>query len=95
MPMPIGSIALRLSRMLLRHMLRRAIIRSLPRVFRMLDQSVPKALQQQVAPVIIEGLIVDAVTKAAGVRPTIEEVQAVAGLFDPILAAIPLSRRRV
>ena len=95
MPMPIGSIALALSRMLLKQMLRRAVIRSLPRVFRLLDQSIPRALEQKVAPVVVEGLIVDAVTKATGLRPTPSEVQAVAALFDPLAAAIPMARRKL
>jgi hypothetical protein len=92
--MQIAPFALSLSRMILRALIRRQVAKALPRVFRMLDQSVPKALQQQVAPVIIEGLIVDAVTKATGIRPTLQEVQAVAGLFDPLLAAVPISKRQ-
>jgi len=86
-------IAFRIARRLLCRVLRKPLADGLPRVFRLLDETLPRALQQQVAPVIIEGLIVDACTRATGIRPTAVEVQAISALFDPMAAAIPLNRR--
>ena len=88
------QILIRVARLLLRRVLRKALADGLPRVFKILDEKVPRALTQQVAPVIVEGLIVDAITRATGIRPTAVEVQAVAALFDPLAAAVPIARRR-
>jgi hypothetical protein len=93
--MRISRTAIAVSRLLLRAALRDPIRRNLRQTFRMLDESIPRALQLSVAPIIVQSLIVDAITKSSGVRPTIEEVEVVAALFDPLLAAVPLSRRKV
>lgn len=87
--------AIRLARRLLRRVLRKPLADGLPRVFKILDETLPRALTQQVEPVIIEGLIVDAITRATGIRPTDVEVQAVAALFDPLAAAVPVGRRKL
>jgi hypothetical protein len=88
------QILIRVARLLLRRVLRKALAAALPRVFRILDETLPRALTKQVAPVFIEGLIVDAIHRSTGIRPTAIEVQAVAALFDPLAAAVPLARRR-
>jgi len=92
--MPTEQILIRVARLLLRRVLRKALAEGLPRVFKLLDEKIPRALQQQVAPVIIEGIIGDSITRATGIHPTAVEIQAVAALFDPLAAAVPLARRR-
>ena len=88
------QILIRVARLLLRRVLRKALADGLPRVFKLLDEKIPRALQQQVAPVIIEGIIGDSITRATGIHPTAVEIQAVAALFDPLAAAVPLARRK-
>jgi hypothetical protein len=88
------QILIRVARLLLRRVLRKALAEGLPRVFKLLDEKIPQALTQQVAPVIIEGIIVDSIHRATGIRPTPLEIQAVAALFDPLAAAVPLARRK-
>ena len=92
--MPTEQIAIRIARRLLRGVLRKSLAEGLPRVFKLLDDKVPRALQQQVAPVMIEGIISDSITRATGIRPTAVEIQAVAALFDPLAAAVPIARRK-
>jgi hypothetical protein len=88
------QILIRVARLLLRRVLRKALADGLPRVFKLLDENLPRALTKQVAPVIIEGIIGDSITRATGIHPTAVEIQAVAALFDPLAAAVPLARRK-
>jgi hypothetical protein len=81
------------ARFLLRLAIRPVLRRVLSEVFRDLDSAVPTALVQKAAPVVIEGLIVNAVTRRTGIVPTAGEVDAIAGLFDPRRAARPLNIR--
>jgi len=92
--MPTEQILIRVARLLLRRVLRKALAEGLPRVFKLLDEKIPRALTQQVAPVIIEGIIGDSITRATGIHPSAVEIQAVAALFDPLAAAVPLARRK-
>lgn len=86
-------LSLSLSRQLLLLMLRRSLRRILPEVFRELDATIPPALNSKVLPVVIEGLILSAVSKRTGFTPTAAEVDAIAGLFDPRRAARPINIR--
>ena len=88
------QIAIHIAHRLLRRVLRKPLADGLPRVFKLLDEKIPRALTQQVAPVIIEGIIGDSITRATGIHPTAVEIQAVAALFDPLAAAVPLARRK-
>jgi hypothetical protein len=91
--MTLSPIAIRAARFLLRLAIRPVLRRVLPEVFRELDAAIPGALVSKVAPVVIEGLIIRAVVKRTGMNPTMGEVDAIAGLFDPRRAARPLSIR--
>jgi hypothetical protein len=86
--------ALRLARALLVRSLRPAIRRQLAAVFAEADATVPQALAASAAPIVIEGLLVGAINKATGLRPTSAEAQVVGALFDVVAAAVPLERRR-
>ena len=88
------QILIRVARLLLRRVLRKALADGLPRVFKILDEAVPRALTKQVAPVFIEGIIADSITRATGIHPSAVEIQAVAALFDPLAAAVPIGRRK-
>jgi hypothetical protein len=85
--------ALRLARALLVRSLRPAIRRQLAAVFAEADATVPQALAASAAPIVIEGLLVGAVTKATGVQPTRAEAEVIGALFDVVAAAVPLARR--
>lgn len=87
-------LVLRLVRALLVRSLRPAIRRQLAAVFAEADATVPQALAASAAPIVIEGLLVQAVSKAAGVKPTSAEAQVIGALFDVVAAAVPLERRR-
>lgn len=86
-------LVLRVAHALLVMSLRPAIRKRLRAVFKLADAEVPQALVQGAAPIVIEGLIVQAVTKATGVQPTSAEAQVIGALFDAVAAAVPLSRR--
>ncbi len=73
--------ALRLARALLVRSLRPAIRRQLAAVFAEADATVPQALAASAAPIVIEGLLVGAVTKATGVQPTRAEAEVIGALF--------------
>jgi hypothetical protein len=81
------------ARFLLRLAIRPVLRRVLPEIFREIDRRLPGELISQSAPVVIEALIVQAVTKRTGIAPTLAEVDAIAGLFDPRRAARPVSLR--
>jgi hypothetical protein len=93
--MPTEQILIRVARLLLRRVLRKALANGLPLVFKILDETLPRALTKQVAPVFIEGIISDSITRATGIHPSAVEIQAVAALFDPLAAAVPLARRHL
>ena len=86
-------LVLRLARALLVRSLRPAIRRQLAAVFAEADATVPQALAASAAPIVIEGLLVQAVSKATGVQPTLAEAEVIGALFDVLAAAVPLSRR--
>jgi hypothetical protein len=85
--------ALRLARALLVRSLRPQIRRQLAAVFAEADTTVPRALVDGVAPIVVEGLLVGAITKATGVQPTRAEAEVIGALFDVLAAAVPLARR--
>ena len=91
--MKLQPLALRLARALLVRSLRPAIRRQLAAIFAEADTTVPKALVDGVAPIVVEGLLVGAVTKATGLQPTRAEAQVLGALFDVVAAAVPLTRR--
>jgi hypothetical protein len=71
----------------------RALQAALPDVFGRLDQELPMVLRNGVAPVIVEGLIASAIADAVGKPATLGQVEAVARLFNPVAAAVPMDRR--
>jgi hypothetical protein len=71
----------------------RALQAVLPQVFKRLDQELPMVLRNNVAPVIVEGLIASAIADAVGKPATMNQIEAVARLFNPVAAAVPLDRR--
>lgn len=85
--MTFPGLSIRLARLLLRHSIRPILRRVLPEVFRELDSVLPSALMQKVAPAVIEGIILRAVVKRTAITPSLEEIEAIAGLFDPRRAA--------
>lgn len=91
--MKLQGLAIRLAQLLLRQSIRPILRRVLPEVFRELDSVLPSALMQKVAPAVIEGIILRAVVKRTSITPSLEEIEAIAGLFDPRRAARPLNLR--
>lgn len=90
----VQPLVLRLVRALLVRSLRPSIRRKLAAVFAEADTTVPQALAASAAPIVIEGLLVQAVKQATGELPSRDEAQVIGALFDVLAAAVPLERRR-
>jgi hypothetical protein len=71
----------------------RALRAVLPQVFARLDVELPMVLRNHVPPVIVEGLIASAIADAVGKPATVDQIEAVARLFNPVAAAVPQDRR--
>jgi hypothetical protein len=80
-------LVLRVSRWLLVQGLRPEIRDRLRGVFKLADQTVPKALAEGAGPLVVDGLLVQAVTKVTGVKPTSAEAQIISALFDVVASA--------
>ena len=81
------------SRYLARIAIQQGVRRALPTIYRRIDEALPAAMLSKASPAFVENLIIEAITKATGLKPTAADVSGVAALYDPIAAAIPLARR--
>jgi hypothetical protein len=93
MPRALAPLAVRLARALLIRALRPQLRRQLAAIFADADATVPQALAEGAAPIVVEGLLAQAVKKATGLQATSAEAQVIGALFDVVAAAVPLSRR--
>ena len=71
----------------------RALRAVLPNVFARLDVELPMVQRNHVPPVIVEGLIASAIADAIGKPATVGQIEAVARLYNPIAAAVPIHKR--
>lgn len=70
-----------------------ALRRSLPLIFGRLDAELPLLLSHKAPPARVEGTVASAIADALGKRATLDQVQAVVALYDPIRAAANTFRR--
>lgn len=65
-----------------------ALRNALPKVFSRLDFEVPQLLTHKAPPARIEGTIASAIGDALGSRATVEQINTVIALYDPVRAAL-------
>jgi hypothetical protein len=87
-------LAVRLARALLIRALRPQLRRQLAAIFAETDATIPQALAEGAAPIVVEGLLAQAVKKATGLQATSAEAQVLGALFDVVAAAVPAANRR-
>jgi hypothetical protein len=79
---------IKLSKRLLRLAMDEALRRVLPKVYEQLDADLPQVLAMNPAPIVVESVIAQAISQATNERATVEQIQAVIGLYDPMRAAL-------
>jgi hypothetical protein len=82
------SFLIRLSKRLLRMAMDEALRRALPKVYAQLDADLPQVLSINPAPIVVESVIAQAIAQATNERATVDQIQAVIGLYDPMRAAL-------
>ncbi len=82
------SFLIKLSKRLLRLAMDEALRRVLPKVYEQLDADLPQVMAINPAPVVVESVIAQAISQATNKRATVEQIQAVIGLYDPMRAAL-------
>ncbi len=65
-----------------------ALRRALPKVYAQLDADLPQVLSINPAPIVVESVIAQAIAQATNERATVDQIQAVIGLYDPMRAAL-------
>jgi len=65
-----------------------ALRRALPKVYAQLDADLPQVLSMKPAPLVVESVVAQSIAQATGSRATVDQIQAVIGLYDPMKAAL-------
>jgi hypothetical protein len=87
------TIALELSRALLKIAMDRALRKELPAIFKRLDLTLPYLLSDKANPIQVQAVVTDAIEEKIGGIATPTQIGAVLGLYDPIKAAIANFKR--
>jgi len=87
------TIALELSRALLKIAMDRALRKELPAIFKRLDLTLPYLLSDKANPIQVQAVVTDAIEVQIGRIATPTQIGAVLGLYDPIKAAIANFKR--
>ena len=87
------TIALELSRALLKIAMDRALRKELPAIFKRLDLTLPYLLSDKANPIQVQAVVTDAIEVQIGGIATPTQIGAVLGLYDPIKAAIANFKR--
>lgn len=82
------SFLIRLSKRLLKMAMDEALRHALPKVYAQLDAELPQVLSINPAPIVVESVIAQAISQATKERATVDQIQAVIGLYDPMRAAL-------
>lgn len=77
-----------LARILLRMAMDRAVRKGLPQIYRQLDSDLPHVLAMKPTPVVVESVVAQSIAQVTGTRATLDQINAVVGLYDPIKAAL-------
>ena len=89
----IKTIALELSRILLKFAMDQALRKALPEIFKRLDLELPSLLAQKASLVQVQCTVTDAIQNATGRITTPTQISVVMGLYDPIKAALSNLKR--
>jgi hypothetical protein len=82
------TIALEISRALLKLAVDRALRKELPQIFARLDVELPFMLINHAKPLEVQAVVTDAIEEKIGGIATATQVSAILSLYDPIKAAI-------
>jgi hypothetical protein len=82
------TVALELSRVMLRLAVDRVLRKELPAIFAKLDIELPSMLVDHAKPLEVQAVVTDVIEEKLGGIATATQVSAVLGLYDPIKAAI-------
>ena len=77
-----------LAKLLLKAAMDKALRKALPKVYAQLDSDLPQVLSMNPAPIVVESVVAQSIAQATGDRATVDQIQAVIGLYDPIKAAV-------
>jgi hypothetical protein len=87
------TVSLEIGRALLKLAVDRALRRELPQIFARLDLELPFLLINHAKPLEVQAVVTDAIEEKLGRVATPVQIQAVLGLYDPVMAAIRNLRR--
>ena len=82
------TIALEISRALLKLAVDRALRRELPAIFATLDTDLPYMLMNKAKPLEVQTVVTDVIEEKIGGIATATQVSAILSLYDPVKAAI-------
>jgi hypothetical protein len=82
------TIALEISRALLKLAVDRALRKELPQIFARLDVELPFMLINHAKPLEVQAVVTDVIEEKLGGIATATQVSAVLGLYNPVKAAI-------
>ena len=82
------TIALEISRALLKFAVDRALRKELPQIFAKLDVELPFMLINHAKPLEVQAVVTDVIEEKLGGIATATQVSAILGLYDPVKAAI-------
>jgi hypothetical protein len=77
-----------LAKLLLKAAMDKALRKALPKVYAQLDSDLPQVLSMNPAPIVVESVVAQSIAQATGDRATVDQIQAVIGLYDPMKAAL-------
>ena len=77
-----------LAKLLLKAAMDKALRKALPKVYAQLDSDLPQVLSMNPVPIVVESVVAQSIAQATGDRATVDQIQAVIGLYDPIQAAL-------
>ena len=81
-------VLIELAKLLLKMAMDKALRKALPKVYAQLDSDLPQVLSMNPVPIVVESVVAQSIAQATGDRATVDQIQAVIGLYDPIKAAL-------
>lgn len=82
------ALLIRVAKVLLKLAMDHTLRQVLPKVYQRLDEDLPQVLSMKPAPVVVESVVAQAISAATDKRATVDQIQAVIGLYDPIRSAL-------
>lgn len=79
---------IRVAQLLFKLAMEESLRRVLPKVYERLDQDLPQVLSMKPTPIVVESVVAQAISAATEKRATVDQIEAVIGLYDPIRSAL-------